>query len=371
MNALAYAQELIRRASPSRTSNAEVSQYARSVLEQLGFEIEWIEYRDADGVLKVNVLGKKGTGPGGATFFGHTDTVPADDWALDDPFEPVVQDGKLFGRGACDMKGPVACVLEAAGRFTLADLARPLYVVCTADEEVGYTGARVVAERSRLYGEIRKSQGIVAEPTGLHVVYAHKGTVAIRAVAHGRAAHSSTREGFNANLKMIPFLAELKRIHDELQSDPRHRNDEFDPPTAGWNIGINDGNGVLNVTSARSEATVYYRPMPRQDIEPVLQRVRRAADREGLELDIRRTGEPLYTPPDSPLVRTVLEVAGRSKPRTVPYGTDAMVFGQHVPVVVFGPGDVAQAHTIDEWIALEQLQQAVELNSRLIEKFCC
>jgi acetylornithine deacetylase len=370
MNALEYAQELIRRRSTSVLSNLEVSDYVEQTLQALGFETERIEYEDARGMLKVNVFGKKGPGSGGVAFFGHTDTVPADDWAMGDPCEPLVKDGRLYGRGSCDMKGPVACALAAAAAVDAAALKAPIFICCTADEEVNYGGAKQVAARSRLFQEARSAAGIIAEPTQLEVVYAHKATVGIRATSHGRSAHSSTNEGLNANLAMIPFLAEMKRIHDELQTDPRLRNEEFDPPTCGWNIGINDHTHAVNITAPQSVCTVYYRPMPGQDTEGILRRVRTCAEANGLTLETYEGGAPLYTDPRSPLVQDVLRLAGHEKARTVPYGTDGMVFGQHMPMVVFGPGSIAQAHTNDEWIALEQLEQGTEMFSRLIRHYC-
>src|SRR5262245_59151205 len=150
MQALEFATEMVSRASPSRVSNAEVSDYAERTLQSLQFETERVEYNDERGVHKVNVIGKKGSGTGGLTFFGHTDTVPADDWAEGDPFKPFVREGRLYGRGSCDMKGPDACMLAAAARFKPSQLKRPIYIVLTADEEVGYGGATRVAAHSQM-----------------------------------------------------------------------------------------------------------------------------------------------------------------------------------------------------------------------------
>jgi acetylornithine deacetylase len=111
--------------------------------------------------------------------------------------------------------------------------------------------------------------------------------------------------------------------------------------------------------------------MPGQDVDAVLERVRRCAQENDLELDLLYTGKPLYTDPNSELVRAVLDVAGDSAAHTVSYGTDGMVIGQHMPVVVIGPGDIAQAHTADEWIEIDQLEKGVELNRKLIQRFCC
>jgi acetylornithine deacetylase len=370
MQALDIARELVSRASPSRISNAEVSDYAERTLRSVDFETERVEYDDERGVRKVSVIGKKGRGTGGLTFFGHTDTVPADDWSEGDPFRPFVRDGRLYGRGSCDMKGSDACMIAAASRFDASDLARPVYIVLTADEEVGYGGATDVVAHSQMFNEIKTGRGIIGEPTQLEVVYAHKGALGFVVTSTGRAAHSSTGLGVNANLAMIPFLANMKDIYQELMGDPRWRNGEFHPPVPGWNIGINDGNTAVNITAPRSIATVYCRPMPGTNIEELVRRVRASAAAHDLELKIIGHGRPMYTDPKSEFVQQVLSVAGRERPQTVPYGTDGLCFGEHLPLVVFGPGDIAQAHTADEWIALDQLEKGTELYGKLIERFC-
>jgi acetylornithine deacetylase len=215
------------------------------------------------------------------------------------------------------------------------------------------------------------AHGIIGEPTRLEVVYAHKGTYGFTAVAHGRAAHSSTNQGVNANLAMIPFLAEMKAIHDELERDPAWQNAEFDPPGVSWNIGINDHTAAVNITPPQSVCTVYFRPMPGQDPEILIERARTAAGRCGLEFQRGHSGRALYVDPKSPFVREVLRLAGRNAPRTVAYGTDGVMFGDLKNILVLGPGDIAQAHTHDEWIDLGQLEQGTALYARLIEHFCC
>ena len=151
MDALAYAKELVAFESPSYLSNVPVSDYVELALKRLGFTTERIKYDDAKGVPKASIVGKLGEGRGGIAYFGHTDVVPADDWRFEDhgPFQPTVKDDRLYGRGSCDMKGSVACMLAAAERFSAADLKQPIYITCTADEEVGYGGARSVVGRSR------------------------------------------------------------------------------------------------------------------------------------------------------------------------------------------------------------------------------
>lgn len=375
MPALDYAQQLVGFESTSRLSNAPVSDRVEQILRQLGFSTERIEYDDDRGIRKVNVIGKKGLGTGGIAYFGHTDVVPADPWFFKEhgPFTPTVKDGRLYGRGSCDMKGSVSCMLAAAEQFSAAQLKRPIYITCTADEEIGYGGAAQVAKRSELYREMVEgnSHGIIGEPTKLEVVYAHKGTYGFNVVSHGRAAHSSTNQGINANLKMIPFLAEMKAMHDELESDPRWQNNEFEPPTMSWNIGINDHTAAVNITPPQSVCTVYFRPMPGHDADSLLARARQAAEKCGVEFQQAWTGKPLYVDPKSEFVQEVVRLAGKEKPRTVAYGTDGAMFTAMKNILVLGPGDIAQAHTHDEWIALDQLDAGTQLYSRLIHHWCC
>jgi acetylornithine deacetylase len=375
MNALDFTRDLVAFGSISSRSNADVSDYVEAALRRLDFETERIEYADAAGVRKVNIVGKKGAGTGGLAYFAHTDVVPADPWFTSEhgPFTPTVKDGRLYGRGSCDMKGSIGCILAAAGRFTRQALKAPLYVTCTADEEVGYTGAAQVARRSELFREMvaGKTCGIVGEPTELQVVYAHKGTYGFRAVARGRAAHSSTRHGINANLAMIPFLVEMKAIHDETESDTAWHDARFDPPTVSWNIGINDHTTAINITAPQSICTVYFRPMPGQKPELLLDRARMAAERCRLEFQVLGAAPPLYVDPKSELVSELLAIVGQETPRTVTYGTDGTQFTAIEKLAVFGPGSIAQAHTFDEWIALEQLERGTRLYERAIQRWCC
>jgi acetylornithine deacetylase len=359
----------------SSLTNVPVTEHVEETLRRLGFETERVDYADANGVPKANVVGKKGSGTGGLAYFGHTDVVPADPWLFDDhgPFQPTVKDGRLYGRGSCDMKGSVACMLAAAERFAPNDLQHPLYIVCTADEEVGYGGATQVAIRSTLFREMveQNARGIIGEPTRLEVVYAHKGAYGFRATSRGKAAHSSTRNGVNANMKMIPFLAEMKALYDEVEADAKWQNLEFDPPGISMNIGVNDHTHAINITPPQSICTVYFRPPPNVDGDAILDRAQAAAESCGVEFELMHRARPVYLDPKSTFVREMLEIADRREPQTVCYGTDGVMFTELKQLLVFGPGDIAQAHTHDEWIALEQLEKGTELYAAAVRRWCC
>ncbi|MGV2332861.1 MAG UNVERIFIED_CONTAM: M20/M25/M40 family metallo-hydrolase [Planctomycetaceae bacterium] len=176
MQALEYLRELIAFPSVSSESNVAVTDQAERWLRQLGFDTERVHYTDACGVLKSNVIGRRGpAAPGGLAWFGHTDVVPASSWSRPGagPWSAEVSEGRVYGRGSCDMKGPVACMLAAAASIQ-SPLNSPLWIVLTADEEIGMHGARHVAAHSKLYREIvlAKPRSIIGEPTCLRVVHA-------------------------------------------------------------------------------------------------------------------------------------------------------------------------------------------------------
>ncbi len=375
MTALEYLRELLTFESTSSLSNVPISDHVESHLKRLGFVTERVEFDDARGVPKANIIGKKGEGQGGLAYFGHTDVVPATTWKFDDhgPFDPTIKEDRLYGRGSCDMKGSISAMLAAAEQIAPEDLKQPIYITCTADEEVGYGGAKEVAKRSELFREMvaGQSHGIIGEPTLLEIVHAHKGTYGFLATSRGKAAHSSTREGLNANLAMIPFLQEIKQIHDETESDPQWQNDEFDPPVVSWNIGINDHTHAFNITAPQSVCSVYYRPMPGVDGDALLERARAAAEKHGLEFEVRGTASPVYVDPDSDYVQEMLKLSGTTKSKTVSYGTDGAMFTELKNLVVVGPGSIAQAHTHDEWIALDQLEKGTEFFTNCIRRWCC
>ena len=371
MNASEYLRQLIACPSVSAVSNEDVSDIAENALGELGFETERLTYSDANGVAKFCVCARRGSAGQGLAYFCHTDVVPADSWSHEHsgPWDAYQTSDRIYGRGACDMKGSLACMLEAAGRVPRTD--SPLFIVCTADEEIGFGGARHVANHSQIYREIveSRSPGIIGEPTCLDVVYAHKGGRAGRITSIGRAAHSSTRDGVNANLAMIPFLNELRDLGNECDADPAWRDDRFDPPTITMNIGINDSNPAVNITAARSVCTYFFRPMPGQDADALEDRIRRSAESHGLSCESIVSGEPLYSNPDSPFIRELAMLTERT-PHTVSYGTDGVCFGEVDSLAVIGPGDIRQAHTDDEWISLKQLTAGTEFYEIAIRRWC-
>ncbi len=372
-------QRLIAFPSVSRASNADIADWIASRLGSLEFDVEQTDYLDRYGVRKVNLVARRGPSrpspdkPGGLAYFCHTDVVPAGDWSGPggDPFAAVVTDDKIYGRGACDMKGSLAAMISAVEACPPEQQTTPLWIVCTADEEIGFEGAKRLVRESAAYRELVESQPacVIGEPTRLSVVHAHKGIHAFRVRSYGRAAHSSSNEGLNANVAMVPMLDTLLELQELSRSDPRYQDPRFDPPDVTWTFGVSDGCHAVNVTPARSVAWASLRPMPEVDGEDLIDRARGRAEELGLEFERLPGGCPLWIEPDATFVREMAELT-KTRPHTVAYCTDGGQFNELKHLLVCGPGDIAQAHTSDEWLCLDQLRQGIELNCQAIQKWC-
>lgn len=372
-------KELVAIESETQHTNAPVSDAIADVMKQIGFDVERLSYDDG-GVEKVNLVGKlsgaSGNGAsgnaasgkgGGLGLFGHSDTVPGGEgW---DAWDPMVADGKLYGRGSCDMKGPIAAMLAAAAQADVASMQNPLFIVVTSDEEMGHVGARYVVEHSELLAAGWPACSVVGEPTELAPVYAHKGGYRVVVTARGVAAHTSTDRGVSANLLIAPFMNDMVEIAALFKSDERFMNHEFDPPTNGFNMVIDDGGCKPNVTAAKTVCTVAMRAMPDAHIEEAAQMIIDRAKAHDLEVESRGFN-PFYVDPASEAVQAACRATGHEKALAVPYGTEAIWYQAHSQTVVLGPGNIAQAHTKGEWVEVEQLHGAVDVYGRMIADLC-
>jgi len=386
---------LIRHPSVSVHSNVEITQTVSQVLSGLGFEICRCDYTDDSGAIKANIVatrwarggsarpevhesqiasGSRTQGiTGGVAYFAHTDVVPVEQW--DGPggaFDPVVQNGRVYGRGSCDMKGSLVAMIAAISRIAPDEQTAPIHVICTADEETGFMGAKHLVAACAEYRNIVRTQpvAIIGEPTACNVVHAHKGIIGFRITSEGRAAHSSSREGRNANIAMVPLLVELLRLYHESESDVRLQDARFDPPTVTWNFGVSDHCTALNITPGKSEAWVSLRTMPEIDGASLVDAVQQKANELGLTFRLCKGGPPMWVDPQNEAIRVMCDLAGCAEAQTVCYATDGGEFTDLVNRVVCGPGDIAQAHTSDEWLTLDQLQRGTDLYYRSLRRWC-
>ncbi|MEI2727340.1 MAG: M20/M25/M40 family metallo-hydrolase [Verrucomicrobiota bacterium] len=287
----------------------------------------------------------------------HLDTVNA---ARADQFTPRTQGGRLFGRGACDTKGSVAAFFAA-----LCDLARSgarpreteIVFVGLVDEEQGQSGSRFLADL-----KFKADFAIVGEPTRLALATAHKGSVWLTVETRGRAAHGAT-----------PWFGKsavhaMARVVEALETDFAARLRRRRHPLLGHgsvSVGTIAGGTQTNIVPDHCVISVDRRTLPgeseaatRREVAAFLRARKLAAKVANVKL---KPCFPLETEPNLPFVRQFLRRLGQARPAGLHYFCDAAVLARGgIPSVVFGPGDIAQAHTADEWISIAQLERARE-----------
>ncbi|MGI4952466.1 MAG: M20/M25/M40 family metallo-hydrolase [Janthinobacterium lividum] len=351
----ALAQDLVRIDSRSNVSNLPLA--SRLEQELTGFEVERVPYTDANGVDKLVLVATRGRG--GLAFSGHMDTVPDTGWT-DDPWSGRIEGDTLHGLGSADMKGPVAALVVAARGLPPSV---PIALLLTTDEESTKAGARAVLG-SALARRYAPSGILVAEPTKLVPVRGHRAHVEFTATATGVQAHSSTGRGRNANWDLVPFLADLRVIHDRLRTDPALQDTAYDPVFSDFNLVIDNHGAAVNVTVPKATIRIKFRYSAGVDPAPVIAAVRKAADAAGLELQQKREGSPPELAADHPLIAAAVRLTGNAA-QTVPFGTDASELQALAPCVIMGPGDIGVAHTPHEQVSLAALGASVQLFQRM------
>lgn len=378
MDPLPIAQTLIRQNSVTSNSNQACASLLQKMLEHRGFQVVCHTYRDINGVEKYNLsavrAGSAATDMGFA-FLSHSDVVSVDGWntpLLIGPFDGDVEAGRLWGRGACDMKGPIACAIAALDSVSSDLQTAPIYFFITGDEECGMLGARLLRQQCPIYRRMVDAQslGVITEPTQLRVVNSHKGGCQFTVSAHGIAAHSSTTAGLNANWQLIPWLTYIHQMQQRIETDPRLRNDAFEPPTLSMNVVLRNQPTAYNITVGLASCSLFLRTMPNTDWQSLVDELTEAA--RAMELDVSAISalDPVHTPVDRPFVKTALEIAGHGQPDAMSYATDGCRFTDLTNLIVLGPGSIQQAHRCDEWIELDQLYRGVEIYKNLLQRFC-
>ena len=340
-------------------------------LASLGFAVELLPLSNRPG--KANLIATLGQGPGGLVLAGHTDTVPYDAalWQSD-PFRLTERDGRWYGLGTSDMKGFFPLVIEAARRFRGRDLVEPLIVLATADEESSMDGAKQLVE----IGRPSARYAVIGEPTNLVPVRMHKGILMEGIRITGRSGHSSDPSlGANALEGMTRVLQELLIWRTELQT--RYYSAQFHVPVPTLNLGHIHGGDNPNRICGMCELHIDLRPLPGMDLEELraAMRTRLTASLAGSELDLEIfplfCGTPaMETPAHSSLVQVAEALTGIPA-EAVAFGTEGPYLQQlGADTIILGPGNIAQAHQPNEYLAMDRLQPTIDLLTALIERFC-
>lgn len=364
----------------SRNSNLALVEWVENYLQRYGVASERVY--DATG-RKANLWATIGPADvAGYVLSGHTDVVPVDgqDWASD-PFTLVEREGKLFGRGACDMKGFLAVCLAMVPRMAEAKLARPIHLAFSYDEEVGCIGVRGLLEK--LAGQPVKPLGaFIGEPTSMQVMLGHKGKRSVRVTVRGKGCHSSLApQGVNAAEWGARLVAEIRTIAEEFAARGA-RDGLYDVPFTTAHVGVLRGGTALNIVPDECEILFEVRSVGADDPDAVVQRIIAYAREKlepamqavdpatGFDFDVYAGFPGLDTAPEAAIATLAKALAGRNDHGKVAYGTEAGLFVAmaDIPSVVVGPGSIGEAHKPDEYIEVAQLTRCADFVGRLIER---
>lgn len=372
--------ELVSFDTTSRNSNLALIDRIERYLTGLGARCE--RTLSADGA-KANLHAVLGPDvDGGVVLSGHTDVVPVDgqDWETD-PFVLTERNGKLYGRGSCDMKGFGACALAMAPSFAKASLKRPVHFAFSYDEEVGCLGAPTMIERMARQNP-RPSCVIVGEPTEMAVVTGHKGLYSVRVEITGLEAHSSlVEDGACATTNAVRLMNWLVEKADALKA-AAPEDSPFNPPYGTLTIGRMGGGTAINILAKDAWFEALMRPAPWDDGPGLGHALREQA--ATLQTEMRKTAPEatvrVETLSDVPPLRPedmgeaealARAITGDNSPRVVAYGTEGGQFQEAgFSTVICGPGSIEQAHQANEFVAISELDACMAFLKKLETRLC-
>ncbi|MBH0085533.1 acetylornithine deacetylase [Psychrobacter sp. SCQQ22] len=374
----------------SRHSNLALIEDVQAYCEQLGLTVD-LTFNDAKNKANLFVTVPAGENADqvnhGLVLSGHTDVVPVDgqEWTSD-PFTATIRGDKLYGRGACDMKGFIGCVLtllpQAVKLSNAGQLRRPLHLAVSFDEEVGCLGAPLILADIKARG-ITPDYCIVGEPTNMAMVVAHKGISIYRCRVHGKSAHSSlTAQGVNA----ISYASRLIGYVDELAEEISRRDDTlddgdamFDVPYSTMSVGTIQGGTATNIVPNLCEFTFDYRNLPHMTQDDILipiqakvaelsAQMQARAPETGIEL-IQAVGVPAMTDSDSAELQALIAALTNDEQRhKVAYATEGGQFtNAGIPTIICGPGSIEQAHKVDEYVELIEIERCDTFLQKLLD----
>ncbi len=357
----------------------ELAAFLAERAEALGFRVERFE-SSAGKCNIVAAIGPEGTD--GLVLSGHMDVVPVEGQAWSaDPFRLTERDGRLYGRGACDMKGFIAAVDEALHGLPLWRLERELVLIWTHDEEIGCHGSRLLVERLRADGRRPLPRAaLIGEPTSFRICRLHPGHSTFRIRCQGRPAHSSRPA---LGLSAIKLARRVLELLDSVEADlsvDRAFEAELPTPWTVVNAGLIQGGSAVNIVPEHCVITVGVRPLPGQAIDrflshllPGIAQLDAAARADGgrVILEPLQSTPSLLTSEKAELISLIADLASDPAPTGAPFATDGSnLAALGMEPIIFGPGSIDVAHRPDEYIEASALTRAVEVVSEIVARRC-
>jgi acetylornithine deacetylase len=364
----------------SSESNLALIEYARALLASRGIECRLV--LDDTGK-KANLFAS--VGPAhvpGVLLSGHTDVVPVEGqaWTMQ-PFAATEQDGRIYGRGSCDMKGFIACALQAMLTASTLKLQRPLQLALSYDEEIGCVGVRRLIDVLEL-APVRPYVCLIGEPTSMQIGLGHKGKSALRLHCRGQAGHSSLAPLMtNAIHLATDFIGALRTTQAHYASRGHHDH-AYDIPYSTLHVGRIQGGKALNIVPDSCSVDFEIRHLAQDDPIAMIESLAAEAERlataarsvspdAAVRIETLNSYPGLETHPSEQAVAIVRAMADAGNGVTdtkVAFGTEGGLFANRlgVPVVICGPGSIDQAHKPDEFVSCEQLERCDDMLGRLV-----
>jgi acetylornithine deacetylase len=379
VDTIAVLEKLIAFPTVSRDSNLELIGFVEKLLRDHRIDCQLIHNEDR---CKANLFATIGPRDRpGVMLSGHTDVVPVEgqDWTVP-PFAMTNRTGKLYGRGAADMKGFVAAALAAAVKASRMELATPLHLALSYDEEIGCIGVHSLIDMLKA-SPLRPLLCIVGEPTDMQVATGHKGKISARAVCRGREGHSALAPlALNAIHLACDFIAALRDEQAKLAREGA-KDGDYDIPYTTLHVGKINGGVALNIVPNLCVVDFEIRNIAADDAGAILERLRARAHQiaadaaaiapeAAINVEIVNAYPGLDTPAASQAVAFVKSLTGANGSIKVAFGTEGGLFSRDVgtPTVVCGPGSMAQGHKPDEFVSAEQLRRCDQMLDGLLRR---
>ena len=379
MNSEQILARLIAFDTTSTTSNMQLIDFVRNLLNEQAIASQLVHNDDHSRANLYATIGPDNVG--GVMLSGHTDVVPTtgQDWNSN-PYQMLSDDQLLIGRGACDMKGFIACVLAALPQISAGSLQTPIHLAFSYDEEIGCVGAKRLVETMAGF-EVKPRIGLIGEPTDMAMVLGHKGKVSYRGTVTGLSCHSAyISSGVNAVEYAAELIAFIRAMNTRVQQ--QQLDQSYSVPHSTFHVGNITGGTALNIVPRQCQFEFEIRNLPQQDIETLVHDIKHYAndvlltDMRGrypdaaIEFDELSYYPGLHTDPAS----TVIAYTRAINPvdrigDNVSFGTEAGLFDDiGINCLVCGPGSIDQAHKPDEFVKREQLAYCDQMIENLVHR---
>ena len=379
MNSEEILARLVAFDTTSRTSNLQLIDFIRNLLEDQGIESLLVHNEDQSRANLYATIGPNDIG--GVMLSGHTDVVPTtgQNWHSD-PYHLKTGDKLLVGRGSCDMKGFIACVLAGLPHIKAGSLKMPIHLAFSYDEEIGCLGAKKLVDAMAGF-EVKPRIGLIGEPTNMSMVLGHKGKLSYRVTVSGLSCHSAyISNGVNAVEYAAELIAFIRNMNSRVQQELTDKS--YSVPHSTFHVGTIEGGTALNIVPQQCEFEFEIRNLPQEDLDALVHEIRHYA--EDVLLADMKSRHPdseirfdetsfypgLHTDPASAVIaytRSINPINNIGD--NVSFGTEAGLFdGIGINCLVCGPGSIEQAHKPDEFVSRGQLQYCDQMIENLAQR---